>query len=201
MDRRACEDDRLKVETAKAQPSLDPQAIRDYCFGLLARRDYSRHELLQKALVRFKLPKKEASLISAQLDYLAEKNYQSDERFAVAFARSKANSGQGRARIRQALALKGITEAMAEAAIAGLGAADNYGAALLGYSETMDQDQPEINAQWLERAYQTWLKKFKYYSAEPKDIAKQKRFLLYRGYSFDEIAKVLERAAKESVGE
>ena len=175
---------------------VEPQKVRDYCFALLARREYSQAELVQKILHRFQLSKSSLSFAEEQVAYLRDKDYQSDERFAQSLARSKASSGQGRSRIRQYLLQKGVAEHIVEQAIRALA---SEGAVSHARSLTQTRSPDEFSEEhektmWLDRAYATWQKKFKYYSSDMKDIAKQKRFLVYRGYSFDEANQVISRA-------
>ena len=70
---------------------------------LLARREHSRRELELKLGRHFPTP-----LIEAALDELAERNLQSDARFAEAYVRSRRDKGFGPLRIRAELQERGI---------------------------------------------------------------------------------------------
>lgn len=79
-------------------PSLLARALK-----LLARREYSRHELQQRLSVHSDNP----SEIEAVLDELAERGWQSDERYAQSLIRSK-SPRHGRLKIAHQLEQHGI---------------------------------------------------------------------------------------------
>lgn len=81
--------------------------------GLLVRREYSRRELARKLGERGIDP--EAS--GAALDRLAERGFQDDNRFAGAFARTRASAGYGPVRIRAELVGHGLGQEQIDAAL------------------------------------------------------------------------------------
>jgi regulatory protein len=96
-------------QTGKAK-QFDESALRVKCIALLARREYSFAELERKLLP---LTEDEA-LVYKVLDWMVEYDYQSDERFANMFVRSRGVSGYGPIRIRLELNQKGIKEYLIE---------------------------------------------------------------------------------------
>lgn len=131
---------------------------------ILARREHSRLELEQK--LRGRADNNET--LTAALDQLTTEKLLSDERFCEAFIRSRMNGGYGPARIRAELKERGISEAL-----------------ITRYLDEKDGG-------WLERLADIIDRKF---GSEPdqdlKSLAKRQRFLLQRGYTFDQIRAVL----------
>ena len=80
--------------------------------GLLVRREHSRKELTRKLVAKGV----ERDAIEPALDTLSRQDFQNDERFAAALARSRAGAGYGPARIRAELAMHGLPrQAIADA--------------------------------------------------------------------------------------
>lgn len=140
------------------------QSLRSRALAILSRREYSRLELKQKLL-----PYAEnEDEIDALLQDLAEREWQSDERFTEMWVHSKSKK-QGKMRLRQALLAKGVD------------------------SETIDAHLPDSEEE-LHHAIAVLEKKFK---QKPRDFAekqKQMRFLAYRGFGMDMIQKAIEQA-------
>ncbi len=67
----------------------------------LARREHTRHELIQK--ISRKFPETAVELISAIVDRLADDNLQSDERFTESYVRYRKSRGFGFTHIKQNL--------------------------------------------------------------------------------------------------
>lgn len=142
---------------------LQPR-IRDSALNFLAIREHSQLELRQK-LLRKDFP---LELINEVLNQLHAENLQSDARFTESFIRSRINKGQGYLRIRYELQQLGIS------------------AALL--NEYLDEN----DAQWQQLAQQVRKKKFgTALPRDPKQKAKQIRFLQYRGFSATQIQRAL----------
>ena len=130
--------------------------IRVAAMNLLARREHSRKELTRK-LSRFS---EHANELEAVLDQLETDNLLCDERFAGSFVRMHINRGHGPARIRQELRQKGVD------------------------GETLDMALEEAAVNWLELAESVRQKKFgEVTPEEPREKARQIRFLQYRGFS------------------
>lgn len=155
------------------------QSLRARAFRLLAKRDYSAAELAKKLQTP---PKKTSAktptptpptpaLIHALIEQLRQDNYLNDARFAQNFSQQNA-SRHGARRIAQSLKQRGIDAEQIRAAL---------------------QDLPDECA----RAQELWRKKFHAPPKNPKDFAKQSRFLAARGFSFDIIGRVLALAQKQ----
>lgn len=81
--------------------------------SLLARREYSRKALQRKLDARGGDPESTGRV----LDRLADQGWQSDTRFAEAFARTRAQAGYGPLRIRAELVQQAVPEAQIELAL------------------------------------------------------------------------------------
>jgi len=133
--------------------------VRRAGMDLLARREHSRLELRRKLGAR-DLPDE---LIEQALDDLQQDGLLSDQRFAESFAGSRLRRGQGPQRILAELRQRGVVDALAEQALASLG------------------------ADWLATARAVREKRFG--RAVPQDFkerARQARFLQYRGFSAEQ---------------
>ncbi len=131
---------------------------------LLARREHSQRELRVKLERRFP-----PSQVDEALQTLAAEGLQSDSRFAEAFVRQRSQRGYGPLRIRQELRQRGVGDELAATAMDG--AEVDWFAAL---------------AYVLERKYGGIP------AADLKEKARRTRFLLYRGFSGDQIRELLE---------
>ena len=94
--------------TSKEEPSPYQRAL-----GLLVRREHSRKELVRKLSDRGI----ERDQAEEALDKLERQQFQSDDRFAAALARSRASSGYGPLRIRAELATHGLGRELIEGAL------------------------------------------------------------------------------------
>lgn len=130
---------------------------------LLARREHSRNELIAKLKKRFE----DDSLIIEVVDILVNEGLLSDERFTENYIRWRRERGFGPIRIRCELIEHGVNEEIIRA--------------------NLDiQDEA-----WTERAQKEWQKKFNYCVPKNRhERAKQQRFLLYRGFTMEQIAQV-----------
>lgn len=129
----------------------------------LTRRDHSEAELARK--LRAKGFADES--IEAAMAQLRSDGYLNDERFVEIYTRYRLNSGRGPVSIVQELLAKGVSKALISAQIAA------------------------FSTQWLAAAKAVREKKFG--AAPPAssaDKAKQRRFLQYRGFNFEEINRV-----------
>ncbi|MCB8888937.1 regulatory protein RecX [Vreelandella malpeensis] len=142
---------------------------RGVAIQLLARREYSRAELVDR-LVKKSF---EADDIQACLDALEEQGLQSDTRFAESFVRTRILRGQGVIRIKQELRLRGVNGEMLAAAIAEV-----------ERQECID---------WFELAAEACQRRFGESVANlpPKERARRERFLANRGFDFDQIRHAL----------
>lgn len=134
--------------------------------ALLSRRDYSEHEIRQKYQSIC-----HAEHMQTVLERCQCAGYQSDQRFAEVFIRSKAAQGFGWNRIRQDMSRKGIDQTILQAA----------------------QEQQAID--WFESAYQLAQRKFsgRVDTKDFKTLQKQLRYLVGRGFDFEQARTALER--------
>lgn len=145
----------MNTEDLEAGGDINPTDIRVAAMNLLARREHSLDELRSKLCRRFA----DADLVEDQLQQLRAENLQSDERFAESFARQRANRGYGPGRVRQEMRQRGLSDAAISTAL-----------------DTLDMD-------WFALAETVWRKKFNAPASDLKNLAKQQRFMQYRGFS------------------
>ncbi|KJS09997.1 MAG: hypothetical protein VR73_00190 [Gammaproteobacteria bacterium BRH_c0] len=151
-------------------PDKRERSLRLVAMDALARREHSRHELFQRLAQRFPARQED---IDETLARLEADGLLSDQRFAEAFARSRANRGQGLVRIRHELRQRGVASALAEEAIAAL------------------------DVDWFALAADVLAKRFgPAHAVDMKERARQIRFLQQRGFGGDEIREAL--AARSS---
>lgn len=132
--------------------------------ALLARRDYSEKELVDKLK-----PHVNSEAISFGVHKAQAQGYQSDERFAFSFVRSKYDQGYGAYRIRMNLKQKGVAESWVEEAL---------------NQETLD---------WFERAAEVYQRKYKQpIDNDFKQRNKRTQFLVNRGFSFEQAKYAME---------
>lgn len=139
-------------------------AVRRIAMGLLASREHSRRELERKLQLR---GFGEAD-VAPELDALEKARYLSEERFTEQFVGSRARRGDGPLKIRSELKGRGVDEGLIE--------------------KELDHAEDD----WLAKAEQVRCKKF----GEPipetfEERARQARFLQNRGYSMEQIRRVL----------
>ena len=140
------------------QPSLKGRALR-----LLSQREHSRTELERKLAQHEEVPGE----LAKALDDLQARDFINDGRAVDSLVNRRA-SKLGSARIKQELALKGLSgEAVAEA-LAGLKGSE------------------------LSRAQEVWRKKFGSLPTDPQIRAKHMRFLLTRGFSAEVVRLVVQ---------
>lgn len=130
----------------------------------LATREYTRAELARKLGPLAATPED----IEMALDGLEREGWQSDSRFVQSFQRIKSIK-QGNALIAQALRQKGVD------------------------SELIAQTLDQLKHTELDRAREVWNKKFGRVgvSRDPKEKARQARFLASRGFGADVIRRVV----------
>jgi len=159
-------------ESSKAEISL--ATVSDKALELLARREHSRVELKEKLRRReYGYP---AEYIETVLNDFADRNLQSDERFAEVYVRSRVGRGYGEIKIRAELQSRGV-------------GGDTISLAL----EASDAD-------WYDNADAALQKKFLIgINAEnlrsQKFRGKMQRFLQNRGYNPDQIISAVNRMA------
>lgn len=147
----------------------DEKALRHKAIELLARREYSFHELETKLIALTEIHED----VYQVLDWLVEMGLQSDSRFCSMFIRSKAISGYGPVRISMELKQKGIHPHLMESAF------------------------DELNFDWAEEVDRLIIKKLK--DTDFKDIkikTKVMGYLQRRGFNLDQIYQGFDRYEK-----
>ena len=140
-----------------------PKSIRNTAMNLLARREHSANELLQKLKQR----DFEQNEILRAIEELQADNLQSDARFAESFINQRVNAGYGPIRIRHELRQKGVAE------------------------ELVDAILEHFDGKWQELMLQQKIRKFG--AEIPDEYAqkmKQARFLQNRGFSPESVMRL-----------
>ncbi len=136
-------------------PEMTAEMLRHAAMNLLAQREFSRKELIR----RLGHLSENSDLIDEVLNRLESDRLLSDDRFVEGFIRSHIQKGHGPMRISQDLRQKGVD------------------------SEVISLALEEAEADWFDLAETARIKKFgEAPPSEPKDKARQIRFLQYRGF-------------------
>ena len=141
-----------------------PQSARLAAMNLLARREHSAQEMRDKLLVRGF----ETGEIGPALQALSLEGLLSDERFTEAFVHSRMQRGSGPVKIQAELRQRGVADTLIQRYL------------------------DERDAAWLERGNAVRSKKFgNALPADFKERVRQARFLQYRGFTAEQIRRVL----------
>ena len=140
-----------------------PVAVRRAAMDLLAQREHGRVELARKLRRRGAPPE----LIDNALDRLAEEGLLDESRYLESFIASRARAGYGPLRIREELAQRGLPR------------------------EAIEQALGEYGVDWAEQLSELWQRRFGVRPQDPKERARQGRFLAYRGFSMEQISRLL----------
>lgn len=116
------------------------------CLRLLARREHSQKELLDKLAQRGFLREEVEPVIAR----LAEQNWQNDARYAECYVRQRIASGYGPVRIRYELQQRGIDDVDMDAAAEGQGGWQQLLTEL--YRNKYDEDKTLPQKEWLKRS-------------------------------------------------
>ena len=145
--------------------------VTDRLRGLCSRREYCVEDVRQKAL---KVLDGDAALAEEVVETLVKEKYVDDLRYASAFARDKSSiQGWGEVKIRYMLSAKKISR------------------------EVIDQALGEIDAERASSKLQKLLEtKYKSLREDPQCRLNLLRFALGRGYSYDEVSKVVDSLMK-----
>ncbi|HCH27228.1 regulatory protein RecX [Psychrobacter celer] len=171
---RTPEQRQAEIDAIKAESRL-----RWLAFYYLSRREYGKAELKQKLLDKEQDPDK----IDALLDEFEEKGYQSDYRTTLMLIRENIRKGRGRGRIKQAFYQKKI--AMPDNIDELIDMANAESEEFSEFVEDSDDNLVE-GVDWLKLAVTARTKKYgSTLPHEPKDKARQLRFLQYRGFKSD----------------
>lgn len=143
------------------RPAFEP-SLKGRALRLLSQREHSRLELERKLAQH----ETEPGELAKALDELQARGFISEERVVESVIHRRA-SKLGTARVKQELQSKGLSaEVMAE---------------------TLDQ----LRSTELERAREVWARKFGTPATEPKEKARQIRFLVSRGFAAEVVRKIV----------
>lgn len=152
---------------------MDEQKIKvtDRLRGLCSRREYCVEDIRQKAL---KALDGDAALAAEVVETLVKEKYVDDLRYASAFARDKSSiQGWGEVKIRYMLSAKKVSR------------------------EVIDQALSEIDTERASSKLQKLLEtKYKSLREDPQCRLKLLRFVLGRGYSYDEVNDLVNQLLK-----
>jgi regulatory protein len=146
----------------KARPGL---SLKGRALKYLAAREHSRIELTRKLAPHAESPEQ----VQQVLDELEAKDLLSAERFAESVVHRKA-SRMGVRRLKAELQQHALPAGVAEQALAGLA---------------------EAAGTELQRAHALWLRRFGALPQDDKEMARQHRFFLARGFSGEVVRQVL----------
>jgi regulatory protein len=143
------------------RPAFEP-SLKGRALRLLSQREHSRLELERKLAQH----ETEPGELAKALDELQARGFISEERVVESVIHRRA-SKLGTARVKQELQSKGLSaEAMADAL-------------------------EQLRSTELERAREVWARKFGTPATEPKEKARQIRFLVSRGFAAEVVRKIV----------
>jgi len=145
--------------------------IKQKAVALLATRERSRYGLRTKLREVFN-ENEDGDLIESVLDFLEEKKYLSDERYAKGRVAMRA-SRYGDSRLKFELKREHISEEDVQVAL-----------------ESLEETE-------YDRAFRIWERKFGETTRDPKERARQFRFLASRGFSFRTVQKIVNGESDE----
>lgn len=141
-----------------------PVAVRRTAMDLLARREHGRAELTRKLRQRGASPE----MIEHELDRLADEGLLSETRYLESYISSRARSGYGPSRIREELTQRGLPRGDVEQALR------------------------DADIDWQVQLVDLWQRKFSgQLPSDPRERARQTRFLVYRGFSMERVGRLL----------
>jgi len=146
------------------RPAFEP-TLKGRALRLLSQREHSRLELERKLAAH----ETEPGQLARALDELQARGFISEARVVESVIHRRAGK-LGAARVRQELAAKGVS-----------------GEAVL---EAMDK----LRATELDRAREVWRRKFGERATDPKEKARQIRFLVSRGFATEVVRRVVQAA-------
>jgi regulatory protein len=152
------------------KPLETESEIKSSLMGYLARREYSKQELIDRLSARC-----DKTMLLKVLEQFEEAGYQSDERFAGVLLRSKSQQGYGLRRVQMDAKRKGLDSNLIQEA----------------------EEQEEID--WFEQARSVYQRKYstKLEKGDYKEYQKRQRFMINRGFSFDQIRYAMESSSED----
>ena len=145
-----------------SRPAFEP-SLKGRALRLLSQREHSRQELERKLAEH----ETEPGQLARALDELQAKGFISEDRVIESVVHRRA-SKLGTARVRQELAAKGLS------------------------GEAVDEALAQLRTTELERAREVWMRKFGEPATDPKDKARQIRFLVSRGFATEVVRRVVQ---------
>ena len=143
------------------QPAFEP-SLKGRALRLLSQREHSRLELERKLSAH----ETEPGTLAKALDELQARGFISEERVVESVIHRRA-AKLGTARVKQELQAKGLSP------------------------EAMGEALEQLRSTELERAREVWARKFGEPATEPKEKARQVRFLISRGFAAEVVRKVV----------
>lgn len=138
------------------------RSVSERAVSLLANREHSAFELTRKLLTAGF----DTEEITLTIEQLQQTNLQSDERFAEAYIRSRAERGYGSIRIKNELKERGVA------------------------SDIITTSLQQADIDWFALAANVRSKRFGEQNPDEfKSRAKQQRFLQYRGFTHEQITE------------
>ena len=144
-----------------ATPSLQP-SLKGRALRLLSQREHSRLELERKLAAH----ETEPGQLAKALDELQARGFISEERVVESVIHRRA-SKLGTARVKQELQSKGLS------------------------AEAMSEALEQLRSTELDRAREVWGRKFGEPATDPKEKARQIRFLVSRGFAAEVVRKIV----------
>lgn len=137
----------MKTTTPSLSTAIERrQQIEAICLRLLARREHSRRELLDKLALRGF----DRDEVEPVIDQIAGQNWQNDARYAEVYVRQRIQNGYGPMRIRYELQQRGINDADLDAQAEEQGGWQNV--LLDVYSRKYDDEKSLSQNEWLKRS-------------------------------------------------
>lgn len=137
----------MKTTTQSSSTATERrQNIEQICLRLLARREHSRRELLDKLALRGY----QRDEVEPVIDALAERDWQNEERYTECYVRQRIQNGYGPIRIRYELQQRGVDDADLDAQAESQGGWQNL--LLDVYSGKYGEETSLTQAEWLKRS-------------------------------------------------
>ena len=143
------------------RPAFEP-SLKGRALRLLSQREHSRLELERKLSAH----ETEPGTLAKALDELQARGFISEERVVESVIHRRA-AKLGTARVKQELQAKGLSP------------------------KAMGEALEQLRSTELERAREVWARKFGEPATEPKEKARQVRFLISRGFAAEVVRKVV----------
>ncbi len=161
----------MATDNKNSGKATQPRSLMARGIDALSRRDYSRRELRGKLIGKLE-QNQTAADVDAVLDELEDKQYLSDARYAKSRVRLR-SARYGDRRLAYELSMQGVD------------------------AETIREALEEAGDEF-DRAWEVWRRRYKNPPEDFKERARQARFLTARGFGFDMIERIFDKARKEA---